>query len=90
MMDRVFDFVMEKLMPPFILLLIFGLLAALIVVLFHICREAWYPAPTFELRVDSWKCTQYVHESSTALILVGKVLVPMTTNSQRCVQWSSK
>ncbi len=44
--------------------------------------------PTFELKKDEWSCTK-VHERTTShMVMVGKVMVPQSTTSNVCVEWS--
>lgn len=47
-------------------------------------------SPTFSLKKDSWRCTASHNESSTYFIQAGKVMVPQTTNSTVCDQWSRR
>lgn len=46
-------------------------------------------APTFELRKDQWACTSAHAVTSTIYMEVGKVMVPQTSTTNVCDQWSA-
>lgn len=55
--------------------------------------SAWYKdskRPTFDLKKDDWVCTKFHREASTYYITVGKVLLPQTTTTEVCDQWTRK
>lgn len=49
-----------------------------------------YTSPTFTLDKSDWACSISHEESVTIMIMVGKVLVPQTSHSMVCDQWSKK
>lgn len=46
--------------------------------------------PTFDLKKDEWACTKSHVETTTTMIMVGNVLIPNTSTTTVCDQWSRK
>lgn len=55
-----------------------------------IYRDAFPPAGvrTVSLRGDEWACTDRRREVHTSLVMVGKVMTPITSVSHVCAQWN--
>lgn len=45
-------------------------------------------SPTFELRKDRWRCTASHPVTTTTYVMVGKVLMPISSTHNECDQWS--
>ena len=79
----------EKILIP---VLIFILVLLLIVVLPCSIYTSYKDSqsPTFELKKKDWDCTNVHKYTTTTFVLVGKIMVPQTTQHSDCIQWSHK
>jgi hypothetical protein len=85
---RIIDWMMENVMSWFFLVVLVGAIALLAAVPYLFWKDS--QAERFSLRKDSWECTRSHQESSTTYIQVGNVMVPSTSYSTVCDQWSAK
>lgn len=89
-MDDLFDFVMEKLVTPAVALIVAAALLFLLVGLPMLAYKDWKASksPTFTLRKSEWACTNVQTIPVTTYVQTGKVMLPVTTNTKVCHQWS--
>lgn len=60
---------------------------AIITILAAIVVSAMRPGPTIELQREKWACEQVDIVRGTRIQMVGKVGVPVATQTKQCVQW---
>lgn len=66
---------------------------ALIVILIALAPfaiYAEYKAEKFALRKDEWVCSASVERPITTYVQSGNVMVPITTYTKHCTQWTEK
>ena len=84
----ILEWIFENVMPWALLaviLFLFFLGIAGIISFYQYCRS-----PDFTLKKEEWECTKKVDVESTYYIMVGKVMVPQTSTTEECVQWTRK
>lgn len=86
--NSVFDWLMDHVMPWIINVGI--VLIVLLFVLAPFAIYAEYKAEKFSLKKDEWSCTASVERPTTTYIQSGNVMVPITTYSKHCTQWSER
>lgn len=80
MIDRIFPWLM-----------ILGIIALVVIVaLLPFSLYAEYKAEKFSLKKDDWACSASVERASTTYVQSGNVMVPLTTYSKHCTQWTEK
>lgn len=87
-MDRFIDKLMDAIGVTCVVLLAAFLFLGLPAIVYAMWHSA--NSPTFELRKDQWACTSAHIETSTMYVKVGEVLVPQTSNSSVCDQYSAQ
>ena len=86
--ERILDWFIDNV---FGWLLIGGIvILAVIIVIAPIAIYADSQRPEFSLKKDEWTCTQFVERASTTYVQSGNVMVPITSYSKHCTQWSEK
>lgn len=88
MIDWLMDFFMDKVMPIFILGIMVFIILGVPVVGYGLYRSS--QSPTFSLRKDEWACTRSEPRTTTTYVMSGKVMVPITTTTRHCTQWSEQ
>ncbi len=86
--DRIIDWFMDNVMGWFLIIGIVLIAAFVLILPFALYAE--YTAEKFSLKKDEWQCTASVERSSTTYVQSGSVLLPITTYSNHCTQWSAK
>lgn len=86
--SNILDWMLDHTVPW---LLILGIVILVLMVI--VAPFAWYAeskAERFALRKDEWTCTQSHERALTTYVQSGSVMVPLTTYSKECDQWSKK
>ena len=85
--DNLVDWIGERLSVVFVgfVLFIVGVLALAIYVEFTKAQS-----PTIALRKTEWECTGTRQESTTTYVQSGKVMVPITTYHDVCVEYTKR
>lgn len=87
MIYDVFEWVMEKLVMPLVIVLIVGAIFVGIPSVIYAEYQESHSAKV-ELSKAEWACTQSQDVPITTYIMAGKVMVPMTTHESECRQWT--
>jgi hypothetical protein len=86
-MERFTDWLAFKVIAPaFCLLLIFLIFVVLPLGIYASYQN--FKAPTFVLKKADWSCSASHHESTTIYVQTGNVMLPQTSESTVCDQWS--
>jgi len=86
--ERLLDWMLDNVVP-WLMSATIGFIVLVIVALpFALYAES--QAETFELKKYAWVCSQSVERPTTTYIQTGNIMVPMTTYSKHCTQWSEK
>ncbi len=88
MMEVILEFLVIKIIMP--LTVVIAALGVIGIPVVFIVALASPRSPTFELNVSEWLCTLDRKRVNTSMVLVGKIMVPSTTNSIECLQWTKK
>lgn len=83
-MEWLFDHVVPWMMSAAIVVVV------LLVILAPFAFYAEYTAEKFSLKKDEWVCSASVERASTTYVQSGNVMVPITTHSKHCTQWTEK
>lgn len=86
--ERVLDWMMEHVVTWLVTLLIVGVVVVLIVAPFAIYADM--KAERFSLRKDEWSCSASVERPVTTYIQSGNVMIPITSYTKHCTQWSER
>lgn len=86
--ERLFDWLLDHVMPWLMSAAIVAVVLFVVALPFLIYAD--YKAERFALRKDEWLCSASVERPSTTYIQSGSVLVPITTYSKHCTQWTEK
>ncbi len=84
--------ILDRLMTYVIMpLVILGILA-LVVIIPVACYKTYqdFTAETFSLKKTDWNCTATHSYTTTSTMIVGKAVIPQTTQHNDCVQWTRK
>lgn len=86
------DWLFEKVMWPLCVILAVTAMLLLLVGLPIMLYAAYQDSksPTFSLRKDRWECTESEQRTHTTFVMSGKVMIPITTTENHCLQWSEK
>ena len=86
--NSVLDWLFDNVMPWIMNLAIVAIVLLIAAAPFAIYAE--YKAEKFYLRKDEWACTASVERPITTYVQSGNVMVPITTYSKHCTQWSER
>lgn len=84
--NDIFEWLMECIMPWFVILVI-----TVMVIAIPFVGYLWWAqshSPTFTLTKTEWTCTQRQTIPVTTYVMSGKIMVPITTYIDECRQWS--
>jgi hypothetical protein len=84
----VFEGVMKYIVMPVLIIAIVLLILALPFILHATWKQS--KSPTFTLHKNEWACTNMQRIPITTYIQSGNVMVPVTTYSNECHQWSKQ
>ena len=83
------DFLVERvLFPALVVLIVLAVFIGLPMMLYAEWQQS--KSPTFTLHKNEWACTQMQRVPITTYVTSGKVMVPITTYSDECHQWSKQ
>lgn len=86
------DWLMDNIVMPCMILLmalfVVGLLFLIPAFVYWAIQDS--KRPTFELKKDDWECTNTYEYTTTAYVMVGKILLPSISHNSECIQWSKK
>jgi hypothetical protein len=86
--NDLFEWLFEHVVGWLVSLLLIAFILLLIALPFMIYADS--KAERFSLRKDAWECSASVQIPTTTYIQSGNVMVPMTTYSKHCTQWSER
>lgn len=90
--ERVFEWVMDHVMPWLLVVLIAVLVLGLVALGAAMVQEARYPSPSFTLKKADWTCVQ--SQTTTVIVMqpigANGTLIPMPVTDTQCVLYGRK
>ena len=86
--EAVLDWLFDNVMPWLASALIIFFVLFLLGLPFLIWADS--KAERFSLKKDRWECSKSIQVPTTTYVQTGNVMVPITTYSTQCTQWTEK
>ena len=86
--ERAMEWTFDQVMPWLMVLAVAAVVLFLVALPFIIYADM--TAERFSLKKAEWSCSASVERPVTTYIQSGSVMVPMTTYTKHCTQWSER
>lgn len=86
--ERAMEWMFENIVTWLVCLVIVAVVLLVIALPFLIYADS--QAERFALRKDEWTCSASIERATTTYVQSGNVMVPITTHSKHCTQWTER